>query len=126
MTPEAALAAFAKGLMQACLDAGPSTTPAAKPTRRSRRRPASATTAPRHIGPPNPDPELLEPIVDPLTLFDGAGVPSTLQDIIKAEMVKNAMPAEEVEKMERVLRGEQTPMKGHYVPEEGNAPWMSS
>jgi hypothetical protein len=132
VTPDQALAAFARGLMQACLDAGTSgagpsgTTPAAKPTRRSRRRP-SAATAPRHVGPPQPTPELAEPIVDPLTLFDGVGVPETLGAIIKAEVAKQQISDEEREKMERVLRGEGTPAAGHYSPEDSESkPWLSS
>jgi hypothetical protein len=125
--PEEALSAFARGLMQACLDAGTSTTLAAKPTRRSRRRPASAATAPRHVGPPQPTPELAEPIVDPLTLFDGVGVPATLNEIIKAEVAKQQISDEEREKMERVLRGEGTPAAGHYSPEDSETkPWLSS
>lgn len=98
MTPEQAISAFARGLMEAALQ-HKAEEPLTPPVPRKRR--------PGNPSPSEPPPQ--ESLFEP-----GVPIPPTVTEITEG------MKAQ----MEAVLRGDVAPE--HYRPEPGNSPWMGS
>jgi hypothetical protein len=102
-----AIEAFARGAMSAFFTQGE--TPPAHAVRKTRRRRSQA----QPDAAPTPSPRQLDLHLEPIV---APGAPP--------EMPASPLSQAEVERMERVLRGEAP--NGSYKPSEGVAPWMES